>query len=46
MIVAIEGEVVRKEPTFVHIKTSGLTYQVFVSLNCSAKIDTKISLYI
>jgi len=47
MIVAIEGEVVRKEPTFVHIKTSGLTYQVFVSLNCSAKIDTKnISLHI
>ena len=47
MIVAIEGEVVYKEPTILHIKVGGLTYEVQVSLNCSAQIDKKqVSLYI
>ena len=42
MIVGIEGEVVRKEPTLLHVKTSsGLTYGVRVSLNTSSKIDQK-----
>ena len=47
MIVAIEGEVVKKEPTFLHLKlTNGLTYLVHISINCSAKISTNfISLY-
>lgn len=41
MIVAIEGEVVKKEPTFLHLKlTNGMTYLVHVSINCSAKIST------
>lgn len=41
MIVGIEGLVVKKEVTFVHIKTaSGLTYKVFVSLGCIGKITT------
>ncbi len=41
MIVAIEGEVVKKEPTFLHLKLSnGLTYLVYISLNSSAKIST------
>ncbi len=42
MIVAIEGELVKKEPTLLHIKTqSGLIYALRVSLNCSSKIDSK-----
>jgi Holliday junction DNA helicase RuvA len=47
MIVAIEGEVVKKEPTFLHLKlANGLTYLVHISINCSAKISTNfISLY-
>lgn len=48
MIVAIEGEVVKKEPTHLHLKTYGITRLIHISLNCSSKIDTKrpISLYI
>ncbi|MCH9814292.1 MAG: Holliday junction branch migration protein RuvA [Epsilonproteobacteria bacterium] len=47
MIVAIEGEVVKKEPTFLHLKlTNGLTYLVHISINSSAQISTaKISLH-
>lgn len=42
MIVGIEGKVVKKEMTFVHIKTaSGLTYKVFVSLVCIGKINSE-----
>ncbi len=42
MIIAISGEVVKKEPTLLHLKTpSGLTYAVKISLHCSASIDTK-----
>ncbi len=41
MIVALEGEVIKKEPTSLHIKTkSGLVYLVKVSLNSSPKITT------
>jgi len=40
MIVGIEGKIVKKEVTFVHIKTAmGLTYKVFVSLSCIGKIS-------
>ncbi len=48
MIVAIEGEVVKKEPTFLHLKLSnGITNLVHISINSSAKIDTDfISLHI
>ncbi len=42
MIVAIEGEVVKKEPSFVHIKTkTGIVYKVFLSLNTSSKVEKK-----
>jgi Holliday junction DNA helicase RuvA len=42
MIIAISGEVIKKEPTLLHIKTaSGLSYAVKISLNCSSKIDSK-----
>jgi len=46
MIVAIEGKIVKKEPTLVHINVNGLTYEVFVSINCSsAIIKDSIQLY-
>lgn len=38
MIVGIEGSVVKKEPTLVHINVHGLIYEVFVSINCSSAI--------
>jgi Holliday junction DNA helicase RuvA len=42
MIIAIEGEVIKKEPTLLHIQTgAGLTYSIRVSLHCSSKIDSK-----
>jgi len=41
MIVGIEGSIEKKEPTLVHVNTSGLIYEVHVSLNCSAKITEK-----
>lgn len=39
MIVAIEGEVVYKEPTLLHILVAGLTHEVHISINSSSKID-------
>ena len=47
MIVALDGEVVKKEPTFLHLKlTNGITYLVHISLHCSASISEKnISLH-
>lgn len=46
MIVAIEGNLEKKEPTLVHINVQGLVYEVFVSINCSAAIiDKKVKLY-
>ncbi len=41
MIVGIQGSIERKEPTFLHINTGGLIYEVFVSLNTSSQIDSK-----
>ncbi len=48
MIVGIEGKIVKKEPTFLHIKVvSGLTYRVNISLFSSSKIDSdNISLFV
>jgi len=46
MIVGIEGKIVQKEPTFVHVNVNGLVYEVFLSINCSsAIIDTNVKLY-
>lgn len=46
MIVGIEGTIEKKEPTLVHINTSGLIYEVSVSLNCSSKIiDKSVKLF-
>ena len=38
MVVGIEGKVVKKEPTLIHVNVYGLTYEVFVSINCSSAI--------
>jgi len=38
MIVAIEGKIVYKEPTILHIFINGLTYEVNVSINTSSAI--------
>ncbi len=48
MIVAIEGKIVKKDPTFLHIKiNSGLTYKVHVSLFCSSGIsEEEVSLHV
>ncbi|WP_024954644.1 Holliday junction branch migration protein RuvA [Sulfurospirillum arcachonense] len=48
MIIAIEGKIVKKEPTFLHVKTnSGFTYKVHVSLFCSSEVELgDISLYV
>ncbi|MBC2815516.1 Holliday junction branch migration protein RuvA, partial [Campylobacter jejuni] len=41
MVVAIEGIITKKEPTFAIIKcASGLSYGVFISLFCAAKLET------
>ncbi|RXJ86972.1 Holliday junction branch migration protein RuvA [Arcobacter sp. CECT 8985] len=42
MIVGIEGKIEKKEPTLLHINVNGLIYEVFVSVNCSAKITTNV----
>lgn len=48
MIIAIEGKIVKKEPTFLHVQTnSGLTYKINVSLFCSSSInEDEISLHV
>jgi len=39
MIVGIEGTIEHKEPTAVHINVSGLTYEVFISLQTYAALN-------
>jgi len=41
MIVGIEGTVEHKEPTFVHLNTNGLVYEVFISLQSYSAITTE-----
>ncbi|MEA3354802.1 MAG: Holliday junction branch migration protein RuvA [Campylobacterota bacterium] len=38
MIVAAEGSIEKKEPTYIHLNVNGLVYEVFVSFNCSSAI--------
>jgi Holliday junction DNA helicase RuvA len=43
MIVAVEGKLARKEPTFVHVSTaSGVTYKVAVSIYTSGQLHDEI----
>ena len=47
MIVGIEGILEKKEPTFIHLNVSGIVYEIFISINCSAAIiDKKVKLFI
>lgn len=46
MIVGIKGEVVYKEPSFVHLNVQGITYEVFISLQTfSALAKDEVSLF-
>jgi len=46
MIVGLEGTIVYKEPSFVHIKVNGIVYEVFISLQTFSALGSKdISLY-
>ena len=40
MIVGLKGELVYKEPTFLHIDVLGVVYEVFVSLQTFSAIDS------
>ena len=48
MVIAIDGTIVKKEPTFLHIKSAGgLTYKVNVSLFCSSEVSLgEVSLHV
>lgn len=48
MIIAIDGDIVKKEATFLHIKTnSGFTYKINVSLFCASSVKLgEISLHV
>jgi len=41
VIIGLEGKIVKKEPTSVHLNVNGVIYEVFVSLNCSSAITSK-----
>jgi Holliday junction DNA helicase RuvA len=46
MIVGVKGNIVYKEPSFVHIDVSGLVYEVFISLQTFSALGAKeISLF-
>ncbi len=47
MIIGLNGLIEKKEPTVLNVNVNGITYQVFVSINCSSKIITNdIKLFI
>lgn len=39
MIVGLNGTIIYKEPTFVHVEVSGVIYEVFISLQSFSAID-------
>lgn len=41
MIVGLRGEIIKKEPTSIHIDVAGVIYEVFVSLNTSASLTLR-----
>lgn len=41
MIVGLEGKIVQKHPSLVHINVNGVVYEVLVSINCSSAIERK-----
>jgi len=48
LIIAIDGQIIKKEPTFLHVKiNSGFTYKVNVSLFCSSDVSLgEVSLHV
>lgn len=40
MIVGLEGVIVKKEPTRVHLMVSGVVYEVYISFNCYGEIGS------
>jgi Holliday junction DNA helicase RuvA len=38
MIIAIEGKIEKKEPTFLHLNVNGIIYLINISVNCSVGI--------
>ena len=40
MIVGLEGSIEKKEPTSIHLNVGGVIYEVFVSVNCSAALNS------
>jgi len=47
MIVGVKGDIVNKEPSFVHIDVQGIVYEVFISLQTFSSLGKKeVSLYI
>jgi Holliday junction DNA helicase RuvA len=42
VIIGLEGKIVKKEPTVLHLNVNGIIYEVFISLNCSSAINEKI----
>ncbi len=46
MIVGLKGEIVHKEPSFVHINVNGVVYEVFISLQTFSALGKKeVSLF-
>jgi Holliday junction DNA helicase RuvA len=46
MIVGINGDVVYKEPAFVHVNVNGVVYEVFISLHTFSELTSKeVSLF-
>ena len=46
MIVGVEGSIVYKEPSFVHINVNGVVYEVFISLHTFSAVGSeKVSLF-
>jgi len=41
MIVGLEGRIEKKEPTSLYLNVNGVIYEVFISLNCSSRIEGK-----
>lgn len=39
MIVGLEGKIVQKHPSYLHLNVNGVIYEVLISLNCSSAIE-------
>ena len=46
MIVGLEGRIIRKEPSRVHLKVGGVVYEVFISLQSYTALSDEVFLHI